>query len=514
MICALLYVHAGSAVRAETFSYRITDEPESLDWHIAHSTQETLFLTNLMEGLLTFDAQFRIAPALAERWTISPDGRVYTFYLRPHVKWSDGVPLRAQDFVFGWKRLMSPLTGAFYAYLLNDIEGALDFTSGKNADFSAVGVKALDDHTLQVRLARPIAHWISIPTMWPTYPLREDIVTKYGTSWATPGRMVTAGPYILESYEKGRKIILRANPRYYGTRGNVDQVIGIVAKDDASALALWESNKLDYLPEISNVEAARFQGRPELRTYPQIRTDYVGFVVNRFPAIYPGLRRAIAYAIDKTKLARLLGGGRKPATSFVPPPLLGYSKLLGLPFDIKKAKLELKKAGLSTSQTIRLELIHADWEKPALVAKFLQSELKKNLGIEITVKAYDGVAYNALLDTGQIPMYIGRWSGDFPDPDNFMTLFAYGDRKNRTRWQNNAYDAAINEARGLRDEKKRLGLYTQAQKKLLEEEAVIVPLYYEPNSVLLHSWVEKADINPLMYLYIKNIRINSAKKPQ
>lgn len=490
-----------------TFTYRITDEPESLDWNLAHSSQETWVMTNLMEGLLTFDKQFKIAPALAERWTISPDGKTYTFTLRPHVKWSDGVPLKAQDFVYGWKRLLSPLTGAFYNYLLHDIEGAEEFGTGKTSDFSTVGVKALDDRTLQVKLVRPIAHWIYVPTMWMTFPLRQDIVEKYGNSWCTPGRMVTVGPYTLESYEIGRKLVMRANPNYYGKRGNVEEVVGLVVKDDATALNLWETNRLDLIPDISSADLGRFAGRPELKTYPQIKTVYLGFVVSRFPAIYPGLRRAIAMAIDRKRVAQMLGGGKKPASSFVPPPLLAHHPIFGLKYDPAAAKAELKRSGLDLTKPIKLELIHMNWDKPQAIALYIQAELKRVLGIQVELKGYDHPTFHALLDTHQFPMYVGQWAGDFPDPDNFMTLFAFGARKNRTTWRNKEFDTWVNEARGLRDERKRLDLYTRAQRMLIENEAVIVPLYYDPNQVLLHTWVEGAELNPLQYLFMKHVNV-------
>lgn len=491
-----------------SFSFRIADEPETLDWTLAHSSQETLLMTNLMEGLLTFDKQFKIAPALAERWSVSPDGRTYTFHLRPHVKWSDGILLTARDFVYSWKRLLSPQTGAFYSYLLYDIEGAEDFASKKTTDFGKVGVRAIDDRTLEVRLRRPIAHWIYVPTMWVTFPLRQDVVEKFGNAWSTPGHMVTVGPYVLDSYEAGRKIVLKPNPNFYGKRGNVDEVVGLVIKDDAAAIQAWEAKRLDFIPELSSKDSARFQGRLELRTFPQIKTVYLGFVVSRFPSNYPGLRRAIARAIDRKKLALALQSGSKPATTLIPPPLLAYQAHFGLKYDPAAARTELKKSGINLSQPIKIDLVHMNTDKQATVAHFIQSELKRVLGIQVDLKPYDHSAFYATLDAHQFPMFVGQWSGDFPDPDNFLTVFAFGARKNRTTWRSGAFDDSVAEGRGLRDERKRLELYTQAQRTLIEDEAAIVPLYYDPNPVLLHRWVQGADINPLLYLYIKNITID------
>ena len=223
-----------------TFTFRIRDEPETLDWNRAHTAVEAYILMNLMEGLVTYEGSSTVAPALAQSWDISPDGKVYTFKIRPGVKWSDGVPLKAQDFVYSWRRLLSPLTAASYAYLLFDIEGAEKFNQGKLLDFDQVGIKALDDLTFQVKLTHPVAHWIYIPGFWVTFPMRKDIIEKYDAGWESPGRMVNLGPYSLVSHDIDSKVVLKSNPNYYRDRGNVDQIVALMMKDDSEALTAYE----------------------------------------------------------------------------------------------------------------------------------------------------------------------------------------------------------------------------------------------------------------------------------
>jgi oligopeptide transport system substrate-binding protein len=144
------------------FSLRLLDEPETLDWNRAHTQVETYLLCNLMEGLVSIDAELKIQPALAESWEIQAGGLRYTFHLRPGSKWSDGVPLKAQDFITSWRRLLTPSTGSVYAYLLQDIRGAREFVRGSARDFSRVGVKALDDATLEIELEQPVAYWLNL----------------------------------------------------------------------------------------------------------------------------------------------------------------------------------------------------------------------------------------------------------------------------------------------------------------------------------------------------------------
>ena len=277
---------------------RLQAEPETLDWNRAHTSFEKYVLENVMEGLVTFDDKLQVVPALAKSWTRSADGLTYTFQLRADVKWSDGVRLQAQDFVTSWKRLLSPITASSYAYLLFDVVGARDFNSGKVKDFSKVGILAPNEQTLIVKLEKPLAYWIQLATFWVTFPLRADVIEKNGESWSRPGRMVSLGPYLLQSYEVDSKIVLKANPNYYGKHGNIDQVNILIVKDSSVALNLFQSGKLDVLIDPSAIDIERLKGRVELRTFSYLKTVYFGFSVNNLYVNHPKFRRAVAQAID------------------------------------------------------------------------------------------------------------------------------------------------------------------------------------------------------------------------
>jgi oligopeptide transport system substrate-binding protein len=185
----------------KTFTFRLLGDPETLDWNRAHTSVETHLLINLMEGLVSYDKDLGVIPALAETWTRSSDGKTYTFKLRKGVKWSDGVPLTAKDFVYSWKRLLSPVTSASYAYLLFEVEGAEDFYKGKSADFSTVGVSAPDDSTFVVKLRNPVAYFIHIPTFWVTFPLREDVVHSFELSHGHPKVLDSAPDVLYDGYK-------------------------------------------------------------------------------------------------------------------------------------------------------------------------------------------------------------------------------------------------------------------------------------------------------------------------
>lgn len=496
---------AGAADPSKTFSFRIPGEPETLDWNRAHTMIETYLLMNLMEGLVTFDKKLNVVPALAQSWKISPDGKTYTFKLRSGVKWSDGAGLKADDFVYSWKRLLSPLTAASYAYFLYDIEGAEEFNKGTLKDFAGVAIKAIDDLTFQVKLKRPVAHWINIPTFWVTFPLRQDVVEKHGSSWATPGRMVTLGPYTLSSHDFDTKIVLKANPNYYGERGNVEQVVGLIVKDDSTALSLYEAKKLDFLTDISTLDLKRLSGRPDLKTFPYLKTGYLGLVVQKFPLTNVRVRRAIAMAIDKSKLGEILYGGQKGATSFVPPPMKAYSAEIGLKYDPERARRELAASGVVASG-LKLELLLPNWDKQVTLAQLIQAQLKQNLGIDVSLQPFDHKTFRAQLDLHAFPLFEGSWSADYPDADNFLSVFLSESGNNRTTWKNAQFDKLVLESR-VGDPKKREKAYLQAQKLLLEEEAVIVPLYYEPIIALVNSRVQGLELNPVNYLLLRKVTL-------
>jgi oligopeptide transport system substrate-binding protein len=495
-----------SALPADTFTFRVLSEPSTLDWNRAHTVVENYLLTNLMEGLVELDEKLQVRPALAESFTRSPDGKKWTYRLRANAKWSDGVPLRAQDFVHSWKRLLTAATGASYAYLLFDVVNAEAYFKGEVKDFAQVGVVAKDDRTLEVTLARPVSYWQYIPSFWVTYPLREDVVAKHGAGWARPGKMVTVGAYTLAAHEVDSRIVFDLNPHYWGQRGNVKKVVAQIVKDDSTALTLYEAGKLDYLTDIPSLDLKRLAGRADLRSFPYLKTGYLGFSTNVEAVRDARVRRAIAMAIDKSKFGELLHGGQKAASSFLPPLMPGYDAKVGLPFDPVRARKELEAAGVKPD-SLTVSMTIPNWERPTTIAQYVQSELKKNLGLNVTVQPFDHKAFRAQLNLHKFASYVLSWSADYPDPDNFMAIFEGDAGNNRTTWKNARYDELVTQARLTAGAAERKRLYAEAQRILLEKDAVIVPLYHESNLALVNPRVKGFALSPINYFYIRKVNL-------
>lgn len=502
-VLCLLFANCASAA---TFKFRLLAEPTTFDWNLASTSVETPLMMNLMEGLTEVDTNLKPKTCLAEKMDISRDQKTYTFKIRKNVKWSDGTLLKAQDFVEGWKRLLTPSTGAPYAYLLYDVVGAEEFNKKKTLDFTQVGVAAKDEFTLIVQLKKPVAYFPYLTGFWPLFPVRKDLIDKEPTQWTRPGKLVTVGPYVLETYQMQTKIILKANPHYWRKMGNVTEAVAQIIKDSATAVSVFKAGGIQMMQDFSPNDLKLVRPMPEFKTFPYLKTHYLAFRVKGSLAENQNLRLAIALAINRKPIPHILNGSESTATSFIPPRVVGHDAKLELPFDPVKAKEYLKKSGLRTSD-LKLELVARNSERPTILAQYIQSELKKNLGIDLQIQLFDHKVFRSQITTTSYPMMLMVWAADYPDGDTFMSLFESGTGNNLTHFSNLDFDANIKKAREDWNTLKRDQLYKEAQSILQLKEAVIVPLYYEDNEALVGKGIKGFNINPIGYYFLKDIQI-------
>jgi len=495
-----------STSHASVFKFRLMAEPTSFDWHQASTSIETPILMNIMEGLMEVDPNLKPKPCLAEKLKLSKDQKVYTFTIRKNVKWSDGTPLKAQDFVEGWKRLLTPSTAAPYAYLLYDVVGAQEFNKKQLTDFSKVGIRAKNDSTFVVTLKRPVAYFQYLTGFWPLFPIRKDLIDKEGSKWDKPGKLVSVGPYTLESYKMQSKIVLKANPHYWRKMGNVTEAVAQIITDSATAVNVFKSGGIQMMQDFSPDDLKLVRPMPEFKTFPYLKTHYLAFRVKGSVAENKNLRLAIVHAIDRKPIPSILNGTQQTASSFIPPKVVGYDAKLGAAYDVAKAKDYLAKSGIDPAK-VKITMIARNSERPRILTQYIQSELKKNLGLNVEIELFDHKVFRSQITTENIPMMLMVWAADYPDGDTFMGLFESNTGNNLTRFSNAKYDEDIRKAREDWNTLKRDKLYKEAQKIVQEQDAAILPLFYEDNEALVSKSVKGFSINPIGYFFLKDITV-------
>jgi oligopeptide transport system substrate-binding protein len=491
-----------------TININIGNEPPTLDWSLATDSTSYLILNNLMEGLTQFGDDFLPVPALAESWDISGDGRTYTFKIRDDVLWTDGNPLTAHDFEYSWKRILNPATGGDYAYFLYDIENAEEYNTGKIDDPGKVGVKALDDSTLEVRLKRKASYFPSLLGFMSTFPMRKDVVEKHGLKWTEPGNIVTLGPYKLTKWKHHSGIMLESNPGYYGEQPKLDKVSIIMNEDPSSALALYESGELDYADSksIPPLEVPRLVNQEDFTTTLQFRGNYIAFNVKKPPFDNPLVRKAFAASIDRDSIVDLIQGAGIVTTSWIPKDMLAYNPDIGTEFDPEQAKKWLAEAGYPGGKGFpEASFLWPDVSYNRVIAEALQSMWKQYLGIEVELMNEEWKVYLSTINTNPPEIHRAGWGADFPDPHNFMSLFECNTGNNRTGWCNPEYDSLVDQAAEETDIAKRKELYDKAQKILTETDAPIAPFYNTKQQNLIKPYVKGLVPNPLDIVLFKKV---------
>ena len=513
-ICIFLFMVCGCtkmpSADPSTFRMTIKNEPPTLDGSLATDSVSFTILTNLMEGLTQYDAELNPIPAIAKRWEYSNEGRTITFYLRDDVFWSDGKNVTASDFEYSWKRLLAPETAAQYAYFLFDIKNAFEYNSGTLENSSQVGVRALASDILEVTLKKPVVYFPSITTFMVTFPLRQDIIEKYGDNWTEPGKIVTNGPYLLEKWEHEYKLILKANPQHYEGKPKINEVQIFVIQEPTTALTLYETGELDYI-ELPPIAIPHYKNSPEYRNKPQLRGYYYGFNITKPPFDNILVRRALAHSINRSLIPKILKGGELAASSWIPKGMFGYNEGIGSKFNPQKARSLLANAGYADGKNFpKVTAVFNTGDVNRLVGEYLQEQWKKHLNIDIKFESQEWKVFLSRLDLDPPQIFRLGWGADFPDPDNFMNLFIKTSGNNRLRWANQHYDQLVARGSTLKNPQDRKKVYDEAQVLLTEIEVPMIPLFVSAQNLLVKPYIRGFKTNAMELLYLKRIRIEKA----
>jgi oligopeptide transport system substrate-binding protein len=474
-------------------------EPDNIDPNRSQFNTEAAVVRQVFEPLLTFDKDLKPIPAAATAFDVSPDGKTYTFHLRPDGKFSDGTPVLAKDFVYSFKRLLDPKTGAEYASFFTDagIVGAKAFNEGSGSA-DDVGVKAVDDHTLQIDLENPVGYFPNLVALWVVPPLRQDIIDKAGTGWTQdPSTYIGNGPFKLTEWVHQDHITLAPNPNYAGTKPILQKVTFLMVDSDEADYAAYRNNERDWAL-VPDADVAAVRADPQLakeaREYTELTTFWLQMNNARKPLDNVLVRRALSRAIDRQALIRDIAGGLgQPALSFIPPGMPGFQPELGkdIDFDPNAAKDLLRQAGFSEASSFpRLRFRFGSSAANQTRAEFIQAQLKQNLGIQIDLDAMEPKAYQAAVKNRDYDLGYSGWGADYPDPQDWLSgLFTCNAGNNLYNYCDPQFDQVAQRGDTQTDQNARLQAYAQAQ-QTLDQDVAVVPLFFRGRMVLVKPWVQ------------------------
>ncbi len=481
---------------AEEQVFRINNmvEPESLDPGVVTGVPEHRILSNVFEGLTITDPKdLSPRPGMAASWAVSRDGMIYTFKLR-EARWTDGRPVTAHDFVYSWERVLNPKMGAKYAQQLFYLKKGEEYNKGRITDFSQVGVKALDDRTLQVTLRCPTAYFLDLTSFYTLYPVPRWVVEAHGKDWAKPGHLVSNGPFRLVSWVPQKELVLEKNPLYWDAANiKLQKVVFLPTDDVNTAFKQFLAGESDWVPEVPTPQIDAARGRAEFYVSPYLGTYYFRFNVTKPPVNDIRVRKAMSMSVDRESLTKFVTkAGQIPSSAFVPSGIRGYEGVNGLPFDVAAAKKLLSEAGYPDGKGFpRVELLYNTNELHRVITEAVQQMWKDNLGIQVDLVNVEWKVY--LARQGSLDYQISRsgWIGDYVDPNTFLDLWITGGGNNQTGWSNRRYDDLIGQAAcKIVNAKDRGRALREAERILVEDEVPILPLFTYVNMGMLSRRVK------------------------
>lgn len=363
----------------------------------------------------------------------------------------------------------------------------------------AVGVKAKDDYTLEIKIVRARPTFLQLMALWCTYPVREDIIKAYGDQWTEPPHYIGNGPFILTEWVHQDHMTFKTNENYWSTKPKLSEIQYKMITDQNAELAAYKNNELDLVRVPTGSEKTIMDDpvlSKEIVRYAELITFAFQFNVSKPPYDNKLLRQAIATAIDRVSFVdKVRNGVGKPAYSWIPPGMPGYDADLGLQykFDKVKAKQLLSQAGYSdVSKLPEIKFQYSDTAGNRLIAQFLQGQMQDNLGITITLEPMETKAFQQLVNSEQHTWAWFGWGADYPDPDNWLPeLFGTDAGNNHTMYSNPDFDELADEALSELDNTKRLQLWAEAQEMVIEDCPIATMFYRE------RFWLAKPNIKNL-----------------
>lgn len=503
---------------AEENAITVNIASEMPDMFSVTMTDTTSFtvLRHIVENLVMLDENDNVVPGVATDWTESEDKLVYTFNLREGMKWSNGEPVTAHDFVFAWTSLLSPDFASDYAYFGYIFKNGAAFNNGEvGAD--ALGFKALSDYKLEVTLENPAPYFLSTLAFGVLAPVNEKAYNQFGEAYGTDAdKMAYNGPFIMKSWEHESQVVLEKNPDFYDAdKISLDKITMVMINDSNAALNSFKAGEVDIIGLTGDL-AKQLRGENfPVSTYDDGSSWYLEYNTLDPQLSNANLRKAITYAIDKQAFVdAIVKNASKPAKSFTAPVVKGLEKNffeetgdLVPVLDVAKAKDLYNKALEELGvDKVELTMICDDGDVAIKNASFVQEQLRVNLGLEIKVESMPFKSRLERMSNKDFSIVFAGWGPDYNDPMTFLDMFETGNGNNHTSYSSAAYDELLDKVRKELDPKVRNGYLIQLE-ELLMEDLPIGPVYWRSREYVysgkIASGVIRTAFQDMNYRYVK-----------
>lgn len=515
----------GGAKGMDLLNVCISSEPQTIDPALNSSVDGAIMANHMFEGLMKWKDDGKgngvITEGQAASYKVSDDGLVYTFTLRDNIKWSDGKPVVAGDFVYAWQRLVDPATAADYSYMLDPVVNATAIISGEKAP-TELGVKALDDKTLEVTLVAATPFFTEICAFPATFPVRKDIIDAKGDQWTFDvATYIGNGPYKMSEWVHNSYIKIVKNENYYDPNFAVPTAIQFTLMDDDNAIyAAFNSGELQFINTVPNDEVATLLEQKKLNVVDNIGTYYVTFNNSKAPFNDVRVRQAFSLTIDRNYIVeQITKTGQIPAGGYVPSGILDAAGTSGDDFrtvggdfyDLAKDKYQancdkarqlLADAGYPGGQGFPIvEYLYNTSSGHKAIAEALQNMWQKELGVTVTLANQDWAVFLQTRKQGDYQIARNGWIADYNDPMTFLDMWVTGSGNNDAQYSNKRYDDLIAQAKATSVQKDRMKLMHDAEQILLGEDWFSAPLYFYTNSYMIDSKVKGMYYVPLGYYF-------------
>ena len=492
----------GSKKGGSTFTLNLSTEPASIDPQISTDIAGGSVNDLISEGLLKTDKDGKVVAGLAEKWESTPDGLVWTFHLRNGMKWSNGDPITAKDFKDAWVRALSPETASEYSYMLYPIKNGEAFNTQK-AKAEDLGIKVIDDKTLEVTLEAPTPYFDDLVTFKTYMPLNEKFFTEAGEAYFTEAdKTLSSGPYVLKSWTHDSEMKFERNPNYYDQASiKTDNIVFKLISDNAASFNAFKNDEVD-VTVVTVAQAKEFEKDPRLVSSNDGSVWYLLMNTKIKELGNAKIRKAILMAVNRDELTQtVLNGSGQAAKTFVPSGIgmKGLAKAdfteevtTVIPqFNVEEAK-KLLAEGLKevgADKMPQLEMIFNDSGNNKLIAEYVQESLNKNLGIDLQLSAMTFQERVARMKQKDFDFVLAGWSGDFHDPITYLDLFVTNGGNNHGSYSNARYDELVRTIKSTADPSVRYPAMVELE-KIISEDIPVGVLFHRERKYLVNPRVQ------------------------